>query len=88
MTTSIASHLPDKHRLDLLIGALADYAIYMLDADGFITTWNPAAERITGYKAHDIIGQHFSRFFTAEDQAARVPEKIREKCWPMISCAL
>jgi PAS domain S-box-containing protein len=76
LTTGIASHLSDKRRFDLLIDALADYAIYMLDADGFISTWNPAAERIKGYAAHEIIGQHFSRFFTVEDQAARVPEKI------------
>src|ERR1700741_2724971 len=48
----------------------------MLDADGFITTWNAGAERITGYKPGEIIGQHFSRFFSAEEQAARVPEKI------------
>src|SRR5580704_7611905 len=48
----------------------------MLDPDGFITTWNVGAERIKGYRASEIIGQHFSRFFTAEDQAVRLPEQI------------
>src|SRR5262249_49221840 len=48
----------------------------MLDPDGFITTWNAAAERIKGYKPGEIIGQHFSRFFTAEDRAAGVPMEI------------
>ena len=76
MTTKPASHLSDTHRFDLLVDALADYAIYMLDSDGFITAWNAGAEQITGYTSGEIIGQHFSRFFTTQDQAARVPEKI------------
>ena len=76
MSTGFASPLSDKQRFELLVDALADYAIYMLDPDGFITTWNPAAERIKGYKPGEIIGQHFSRFFTAEDRAAGVPEEI------------
>ena len=47
----------------------------MLDPAGNIISWNPGAERIKGYTASEIIGQHFSRFYTPEDQAARIPQK-------------
>jgi PAS domain S-box-containing protein len=76
LTAETATHSVDKRRFDLLVDALADYAIYLLDGDGFIITWNVGAERITGFEPGGIIGQHFSRFFSAEDQAARVPDKI------------
>ena len=76
MSITSVSQLSDRQRFELLVDALADYAIYMLDPDGFITTWNAGAERIKGYKPGEIIGQHFSRFFTAEDQAAGVPYEI------------
>jgi PAS domain S-box-containing protein len=66
----------DAHRFELLVDAVTEYAIYMLDLDGFITSWNTGAERIKGYRAGDIIGQHFSRFFTPDDQAGGIPEKI------------
>ena len=49
---------------ELLIEAAVDYAIYMLDAEGRVASWNPGAERIKGYTAAEIIGQHFSRFYT------------------------
>jgi len=65
----------DTKRLELLLDAVADYAIYMLDPDGFITSWNAGAERVKGYKAIEIVGQHFSRFFTPEDRANGLPEK-------------
>lgn len=70
--------LLDAQRFELLIDAIADYAIYMLDPEGFVVTWNPGAERIKGYTAVEIIGQHFSRFFTAEDQANKLPQKIMD----------
>ena len=76
MTASSLSHLSDKQRFDLLVDALSDYAIYMLDRDGFITTWNAGAERITGYRPGEVIGDHFSRFFSHEEQAAKAPERI------------
>ncbi len=66
----------DTHRLELLIEAVTDHAIYMLDQDGFIISWNPGAERIKGYTSAEILGKHFSCFFTALDQANQVPEKI------------
>jgi PAS domain S-box-containing protein len=60
-------------RFQLLINAVTDYAIYMLDPTGHIATWNPGAERFKGYRAEEIIGQHFSRFFTDEDRAIDLP---------------
>ena len=71
-----AHQISDAHRFELLIEALSDYAIYMLDQDGFVTSWNSGAERITGYRSVEILGKHFSRFFTAKDQASRMPDKI------------
>jgi PAS domain S-box-containing protein len=68
----------EAHRIELLVEAVTDYAIYMLDPDGFITSWNTGAERIKGYTAVEIIGQHFSRFFTSEDRASELPERILE----------
>ena len=58
---------------ELLIQSVVDYAIYMLDPDGRVVSWNPGAERIKGYPAEEIIGEHFSRFYTEEDRAAGVP---------------
>jgi PAS domain S-box-containing protein len=66
----------EPHRLALLVEAISDYAIYMLDLNGFVSSWNTGAEAIKGYKAIEIIGQHFSRFFTAEDRASGLPERI------------
>jgi PAS domain S-box-containing protein len=76
LTTSSAHHPTDPHRFKLLVDAISDYAIYMLDPGGFITSWNAGAERLKGYRAGEAIGEHFSRFFTAEDQTRRVPEKL------------
>jgi PAS domain S-box-containing protein len=68
--------LSSEHRFELLVDAVADYAIYMLDPDGYVTSWNTGAERIKGYRASEIIGQHFSRFFTPEDQGRGLPATI------------
>jgi len=57
----------------LLVEAVQDYAIFMLDPAGLVASWNPGAERIKGYKAGEIIGKHFSCFFTPEEQAAGKP---------------
>jgi PAS domain S-box-containing protein len=65
--------LTDEQRFRLLVNAVTDYAIYMLDPEGRVATWNPGAERFKGYTAEEIIGQHFSRFFTPEDVAADLP---------------
>ena len=66
--------IKDEDRYRLLIDAITDYAIYMLDVDGYISSWNPGAERFKGYKAAEIIGQHFSRFYLDEEGAAGLPE--------------
>ncbi len=62
----------------LLVQSVVDYAIFMLDPKGRVTNWNPGAERIKGYRPDEIIGQHFSRFYTSEDQNAGVPVKALE----------
>lgn len=59
----------------LLVESVEDYAIFMLDADGRIATWNPGAQRIKGYKASEIIGKHFSCFYAEEDVAAGKPQR-------------
>jgi PAS domain S-box-containing protein len=56
-----------EERFRLLVDSVTDYAIYMLDPEGCVTTWNSGAERTTGYRADEIIGQHFSRFFPEAD---------------------
>lgn len=56
-----------EERFRLLVEGIADYAIFMLDAEGFVTSWNNGAERIKGYSAEEIIGQHYSCFYGNED---------------------
>jgi PAS domain S-box-containing protein len=62
----------------LLVQSVVDYAIFMLDPKGRVTSWNAGAERIKGYSADEIIGQHFSRFYTEEDRKAGVPKGALE----------
>lgn len=69
-----ATALGDETRqFALLLRNVTDYAIFMLGADGVVRSWNPGGERIKGYSAGEIIGQHFSRFYTPEDIARGVP---------------
>ena len=63
----------EHERHTLLVKTIRDYAIYMLDRQGRISSWNAGAQRFKGYLAHEIIGAHFSRFYTPEDQAAGIP---------------
>jgi PAS domain S-box-containing protein len=65
----------DLGRYRLLIDAVIDYAIYMLDENGKIASWNPGARRLKGYEEAEILGQHFSRFYTEEDRAAELPAR-------------
>jgi PAS domain S-box-containing protein len=65
--------LSEEQRIRLLVSSVTDYAIYLLDPDGMVASWNPGAERFKGYQAEEIIGQHFSRFFTPEDVDADMP---------------
>src|ERR1051325_8200315 len=62
----------------LLVASVVDYAIFRLDPHGHIQTWNAGAERIKGYTAGEIIGRHFSIFYTPEDLAAHKPERELE----------
>ncbi|HVJ02324.1 MAG TPA: PAS domain S-box protein [Sphingomonas sp.] len=64
----------ETNRIELLVQSVTDYAIYMLDRDGVVASWNPGAQRFKGYTPDEIIGQHFSRFYTEEDRARGVPE--------------
>jgi PAS domain S-box-containing protein len=64
-----------EERLRLMVESVKDYAIFMLDPDGRVASWNAGAERINGYAADEIIGQHFSVFFTSEDLAEGKPAK-------------
>jgi len=70
--------LTDEGRYRLLVEAVTDYAIYMLDASGIVTTWNPGAQRCKGYAANEIIGQHFSRFYTEDDRKTGLPNRALE----------
>jgi PAS domain S-box-containing protein len=67
--------LTEEGRYRLLVEAVTDYAIYLLDPSGLVTTWNPGAERFKGYTAREIIGQHFSRFYTEQDQKTDLPRR-------------
>jgi len=67
-----------ERRFRLLVEGVTDYAIYMLDPSGTVTSWNAGAERLKGYKAEEIVGQHFSRFCTKEDRQAGLPAQMLE----------
>ena len=67
--------IEEEMRFRLLIDAVIDYAIYMIDPDGIITSWNAGAKRFKGYEEAEILGQHFSRFYTEEDRKAGLPQR-------------
>jgi PAS domain S-box-containing protein len=67
--------LSDAARLQLFIDAVTDYAIFTLDPQGYVTSWNSGAQRIKGYTAQEIIGQHFSRFYPEADRTAGEPAR-------------
>jgi len=62
-------------RFRLLVEGVTDYAIYMLDHEGNVVNWNAGAQRAKGYVAEEVVGQHFSRFYSAQDRLNRVPEQ-------------
>jgi len=64
-----------ERRFEMLVDAITDYAIYLLDREGHVASWNPGAQRFKGYKADEIIGQHFSVFYTLEDRATGLPQR-------------
>ncbi|HEU4582299.1 MAG TPA: PAS domain S-box protein [Polyangiaceae bacterium] len=65
-----------EERWHLLVDAVVDYAIFMLDPAGRVATWNVGASKVKGYDAEEIIGRHFSAFYTPEDREAGRPEQI------------
>ena len=78
-------------QLRTLVDSVGDYAIYLLDKDGCVATWNPGAQRIKGYSVEEILGMHFSRFFTQEEvdrgrpaqllRLARERGRVEEEGW-------
>jgi PAS domain S-box-containing protein len=64
-----------ERRFRLLVESVTDYAIYMLDPTGNVVNWNPGAKRIKGYSREEIIGRHFSTFYTPEDRTDELPKK-------------
>ncbi len=71
-----AQKLQESERLfRLFINSVTDYALFRLDPDGIISSWNAGAERINGYKADEIIGRHYSQFHTEEERNAGVPQR-------------
>jgi PAS domain S-box-containing protein len=72
-----ASFVPEG-RYRMLVDAVTDYAIYMLDADGIVTSWNPGAKRCKGYEEAEILGESFSKFYTDEDRKSGLPWRALE----------
>ncbi|OLC45438.1 MAG: hypothetical protein AUH80_08670 [Chloroflexi bacterium 13_1_40CM_4_65_16] len=68
-----------EERFGLLVSAVLEYAIFMLDPKGTIVSWNEGAQRIKGYRADEIIGRHFSVFYAPEDRAAKKPTRALQK---------
>lgn len=68
----------EAERFRLFVAGVTDYAIYMLSPEGIVSSWNAGAQRFKGYTEQDILGQHFSVFYTAEDRAAGVPARAMQ----------
>ncbi|MCL1473616.1 PAS domain S-box protein [Argonema antarcticum] len=68
--------LRSQESFRLVVQGVKDYAIFTLDPNGYVVSWNEGAERIKGYQASEILGQHFSRFYTAEDMEQGKPERV------------
>src|SRR5215469_14628603 len=77
VSSGIAS-LAAERRFQLLVDGVTDCAITMLDPDGSIASWNSGAERITGFRAQEVIGKNYSIFFTKDDRRAGAPARLLE----------
>lgn len=75
LESEMALHQSEE-QFRLLVEGIQDYAIFSLDLNGVITSWNAGAQRIKGYAAEEIIGQHFSRFYTEEDVRGGLPARV------------
>ena len=78
ITDDLDLYMSEDRRYRLLVDSVTDYAIYLLDPKGFVASWNPGARRFKGYDEFEIIGQHFSRFYTPEDREAGLPARALE----------
>lgn len=70
--------LPREQRLELLFRAMTDYALCLLNPQGYVVSWNPGARRLQCFEDDEIVGQHFSRFFTPENRESGLPETALE----------
>jgi PAS domain S-box-containing protein len=75
MSLRDTTNTPLNERFDLLVQTVADYAIYLLDRDGYITSWNIGAQNLKGYSSEEIIGRHFSAFYSQEQIEAGIPDR-------------
>lgn len=78
LQTEHSAMLDELDKYKLLVESVQDYAIFLLDKDGYIQTWNKGAEKIKGYKPEEIIGKHFSNFYVPVDKESKKPEKELE----------
>ena len=72
----LADAFSEEARFRLLVSSVVDYAIYMLDPEGVVVSWNAGAQRFKGYAAEEIVGRNFANFYTPEDRAAGVPQRV------------
>jgi PAS domain S-box-containing protein len=74
----VTSTLSEAERYRVLVEAIADYAIFMLDTEGRVASWNPGARRFKGYETEEILGRYFGYFYSEADRAAGLPERALE----------
>ena len=85
MTTALRA---SEERFRLLVGGIEDYAIFMLDPDGRIISWNSGAQRLKGYSADEVLGRHFSIFYGSRDRSSGVPEAALRQAAERGSCEM
>jgi PAS domain S-box-containing protein len=78
ITRDLTERRLSEQRFRMLVEGVIDYAIFSLDQGGHVTSWNSGAERLKGYTADEIMGRHFSNFYTPEDRAEDLPKKVLE----------
>jgi PAS domain S-box-containing protein len=79
MPSAVTNDLVSDHeRYRVLVNAITDYGVYMLDAEGRVASWNTGAQRFKGYEASEILGRHFEMFYTPEDRATGLPHRALE----------